>query len=129
MFFAVVRVSDNLVVGLQSSPNTPVDLTGNRIYHEVTEAEYAAISPLQHEQNGGPAFKLDVDEIVVNPDNRKVLIIAIDTADPTEGSAVQITFETKNADGTPFNFSGTRNLGVNIDRDVRMVRLLSLIHI
>ena len=123
MFFAVVRASDNLVVGLQSSRTAPVDPSGDHIYHEVTEAEYAAINPLTHEQDGGPAFKKQGNNIVANPDNRKVLVIAINTADPTEGSPVQITFLTKNADGTPFNFTGTRNLGVSIGRDIRMVRL------
>ena len=123
MYFAVVRASDNLVVGLQSSPKPLVDPSGEQIYHEVGENEYAAISPLVHEQGGEPAFKLQDDQIVENPDNRKVLVITIDTADPTEGQPVQISFEVKNADGSPFDFTGTRKLGVTVGRDSRMIRL------
>ena len=122
-YFAVVRIVDNLVVGLQAGPAKPVDASGKRFYHEVSEAEYANISPLTLEQDGGPAWKLQGGSIVAVTDNRKILVVAIDTADPTEGAPVQISFTTKNADGTPFVFSGTRNVGVQIGRDIRMIRL------
>ncbi len=122
-FFAVVRVSDNLVVGRQSGPAAPVDPSGNKIYHELSESEYGALNPLTLEQDGGPAFQLSGGNIVPVVDNRKRLVITLNTTDPTDGQAVDIDFTALNADGSPFSFTGSRQIMVQIDRSVRMVRM------
>ena len=122
MFFVVVKNSDNLVYGKQTGPDKPPD-TAERTYVELTAAEYAALGSLTLEQGGGPAYMLDNGSIVPRPDARFRVRMTLNTANPTDGNFVNMTFELLNADGSPNAATGTRAIGVRIDSETRQVRL------
>ena len=125
MLIAKYQISDNAVIGRGQGEELPPN-TAEIGYVEVDETNFDRLhSQWRHVQEGPWKFSIDPATGIVSdiPDTRKRLIISIQTADPTEGQPVSIKLETQHADGSHFNFTGSRNLGFRIDGDERLAKL------